>query len=156
MDRLGLMLEMQRDLQLGYNNGKRVEDFTDTERMAEIRDNTLSMLSEVFEALAETGWKPWAKSNHINRDAFHGEIVDAWHFLMNLMLHTGMTADDLYAGYVRKNQINRARQANGYDGVSEKCPLCKRAYDDPAVSCTPPQNNIPAYCIRKDQYVGMI
>jgi dimeric dUTPase (all-alpha-NTP-PPase superfamily) len=135
--RLTHMLEMQRTLQLMYNDGKAIEDFTPEERMAAIRDNVLACTDELHEALAETGWKPWATSNHINTEAFKAEMVDAWHFFMNLMLHSGMTADDLYQGYITKNAKNIQRQADGYDGVSTKCPRCHRAADDEAVECRP-------------------
>ena len=135
--RLTHMLKMQRDLQLMYNKGKAIEDFTPEERMAAIRDNVLACTDELHEAMTETGWKPWATSNHLNVEAFHSEMVDAWHFFMNLMLHSGMTADDLYQGYVKKNAKNIKRQADGYDGVSTKCPVCHRAYDDDVVLCRP-------------------
>jgi dimeric dUTPase (all-alpha-NTP-PPase superfamily) len=144
--RLTHMLHMQRTLQLMYNDGKTIEDFTDEERMQAIRDNVLACTDELHEALAETGWKPWASSNHLNVEAFKSELVDAWHFFMNLMLHSGMTADDLYQGYVAKNRKNIQRQAEGYDGVSTKCPGCKRAYDDDAVSCHPSDDKLPAFC----------
>jgi dimeric dUTPase (all-alpha-NTP-PPase superfamily) len=145
--RLTHMLEMQRRLQLMYNGGKAIEDFTDAERMEAIRDNVLACTDELHEALGETGWKPWATSNHINTAAFHSEMVDAWHFFMNLMLHSGMTADDLYRGYVDKNAKNIKRQADGYDGVSTKCPDCKRAYDDDAVGCMPATDDLSAMCV---------
>lgn len=135
--RLTHMLNMQRELQLMYNGGKAIEDFTDEERMQAIRDNVLACTDELHEALGESGWKPWASSNHLNREAFQAEMVDAWHFFMNLMLHSGMTATDLYDGYVKKNAKNLQRQADGYDGVTTKCPGCKRAYDDEAVKCYP-------------------
>lgn len=145
--RLTHMLKMQRDLQLMYNKGKAIEDFTPAERMEAIRDNVLACTDELHEALAETGWKPWATSNHINTEAFKSEMVDAWHFFMNLMLHSGMTADDLYQGYIKKNAKNIQRQTEGYDGVSTKCPHCKRAYDDSAVECGPQLPGEPgAWC----------
>lgn len=133
-----IMLTKQRELQLVINRGKDIEDFTDEERMEVIRTNVLALTAELHEAMDETGWKPWASSNHINTAAFHGELVDAWHFFLNLMLHSGMTAADLFKGYMTKWQINMDRQANGYDGITGKCPQCKRAYDDPAVRCQPP------------------
>jgi dimeric dUTPase (all-alpha-NTP-PPase superfamily) len=135
---LGKMLQMQRELQMRYNGGQDLDSFTDSERMDAIRINMLALMDELHEAMAETGWKPWATSNHLNRDAFHSEMVDAFHFFMNLMLHSGMTASDLVAGYMAKNAKNHKRQDDGYDGVSTKCPGCKRAYDDDAVKCTPP------------------
>lgn len=128
--------------------------------MEQIRNNLLSLVAESIEALEETGWKPWASSNHINRAAFASEIVDIWHFFMNLMILGGVTADDLYEGYLKKHKKNRQRQLNGYDGLN-KCPSCKRAYDDDAVECraAPPYPNdqpliIVGYCAMNDIYVN--
>jgi dimeric dUTPase (all-alpha-NTP-PPase superfamily) len=120
------MLNMQRDLQLRINKGKSIIEFTDEERMAALRENVLALEDELHEALHETGWKPWAKTNHLNQDAFHGELVDAFHFFMNLMLHSGMTMTDLYERYLKKNVVNHQRQIDGYDGISSKCPSCHR------------------------------
>jgi hypothetical protein len=147
--RLTRMLQMQRDLQLMYNNGKTIEQFTDEERMQAIRDNVLACTDELHEAMNESGWKPWATSNHLNREAFKSELVDAWHFFMNLMLHSGMTADDLYQGYLAKNVKNIQRQADNYDGVSTKCPTCKGAYDDDAVKCYPAGIELGGYVAQK-------
>ena len=152
--RLTKMLDMQRNLQLMYNQGKTIEEFSDQERMEAIRDNVLACTDELHEALGETGWKPWATSNHMNREAFHGELVDAWHFFMNLMLHSDMTANDLYEGYIKKNAKNIQRQAEGYDGVSTKCPCCHRAYDDEAVKCTPPEAPLTvSWCAKIEDWV---
>lgn len=158
--RLTHMLELQRTLQLRYNKGKAIEDFTPEERMEAIRINVLSCTDELHEALGETGWKPWATSNHLNTEAFKAEMVDAWHFFMNLMLHSGMTADDLYKGYLAKNAKNHQRQVDGYDGVSTKCPGCNRAYDDDAVQCFPstetrdPEAPVGGgWCAERDKYV---
>jgi dimeric dUTPase (all-alpha-NTP-PPase superfamily) len=108
----------------------------DKDRIEWIRWNILAMEDELHEALAETGWKPWATSDHMNRDAFVGELVDAFHFLMNLMLISNCNAAEFLERYAEKRGINAARQAAGYDGISSKCPQCKRALDDPAVTCT--------------------
>lgn len=108
----------------------------DADRVAWIRWNILALEDELHEALAETGWKPWASSQHLNRDAFVGELVDAFHFLMNLMLVANCTAEEFLARYEEKRGINAARQAEGYDGTTSKCGQCKRALDDPSVTCT--------------------
>lgn len=101
-----------------------------------IRWNVLALEDELHELLAETGWKPWAKSKHINRDAYVSELVDAFHFLMNLMIVVDCDADEFLAKYAEKRGLNAQRQAEGYDGVSGKCVKCKRALDDTAVLCT--------------------
>lgn len=105
--------------------------------MDQVREQALAIITEVAEVLDETGWKPWASSNHINTDAYRGELIDVWCFFMNLCLLGGMTPDDLYRGYLRKLAVNIQRVADGYDGVSTKCPGCKGAYDDPATKCRP-------------------
>lgn len=116
--------------------GKALEGLGEKERMEEIRNNVLALTDELHEALGCTGWKPWASSNHLNREQFHGEMVDAWHFFMNLMILSEMSGDDLVYGYFRKLSRNVARQKEGYDGISGKCPKCGKALDDEAVICT--------------------
>lgn len=107
------------------------------QRMQYIRENVLALIDELMEALNEAGWKPWASSNHLNEGAWASELVDAWHFFMNLMALGGMTMEDLERGYYQKRAKNIRRQREGYDGVSTKCPQCKRAYDDDSVLCQP-------------------
>jgi hypothetical protein len=138
MDRLAGMLNKQSLLQSStYKN--HIEFMTDEERVEFIRMNVLALTDELHEALAETGWKPWATSKHVNDEAYFGELVDAWHFLMNLMLAVGANPSDvatmLYERYTDKHNINIQRQVDGYDGVSTKCPGCGRALDDDAVKC---------------------
>ena len=129
------MLNAQRELQIEAY-GKDPTLLNGDERADFIRWNMLALNNEILgEALDETGWKPWATSRHINQQAFHGEMVDGWHFFMNLMLVSGMTADDLERGYYLKRAKNAKRQVDGYDGVAGKCRKCKRALDDDAVQC---------------------
>lgn len=134
MDRLEEMLHLQNELQKVMPPIREFPSPDPAILMEQIRNNVLSLITELTEMLDETGWKPWATSNHINPEAFKSETVDAWHFMMNLMLLGGMTADDLYEGYLKKRKLNIKRQADGYDGLA-KCPGCKRAYDDVAVKC---------------------
>lgn len=134
---LTYMLEMQRDLQRRYLNGFDPETLPDVQRMEYIRTMHTAIIKELGEVMDECGWKPWASSNHINVEAFKSELVDVWHFFMNFMLVVGMTGEDLIAGYVAKNHINHERQDAGYDGVTGKCPRCRRDYNDKGVECYP-------------------
>ena len=134
IDRLTQIFRLQRELQVesyGYDPGLMQGE----ERTTFIMWNVVALTDELHEALAETGWKPWATSRHVNEEAFRGELVDALHFLVNLCLAADMSADELHARYLEKRGINAARQADGYDGVSTKCPACHRALDDSAVTC---------------------
>lgn len=98
--------------------------------------NVTATVDELHELLGEIGWKPWAKSRHINLEAARGEWIDAMHFMANLALVLGMDdAEDIIERYHKKHEKNAKRQEEGYDGVSTKCPGCKRAIDDDAVDC---------------------
>lgn len=136
-DRLALIMTMQKEFQeviLGHGD---LTALIGTDKGAEyFRTQSLALIFEIGEASNEIGWKPWATTRHINHKAYRAELVDAFHFLLNLMLLDDMTADELYDGYIEKQQINRDRQANGYTGTA-KCPACAGAYDDPAVLCRP-------------------
>jgi hypothetical protein len=85
-----------------------------------------ALISELVEASNEIGWKPWATSRHLNRYEYIGELVDAWHFLMNLFLLAGATEYEIYTRYFEKQKVNIDRQLKGYDGVSSRCAFCHR------------------------------
>lgn len=112
---------------------------TDTDRKPAIdfiHWNVTALTDELHELLGETGWKPWAKSRHINLEAARGEAIDAMHFLANIFLVLGLNdAQDIMRRYHAKHAKNAKRQADGYDGVTTKCKGCHRALDDDAVNC---------------------
>lgn len=97
-----------------------------------MRWNAYALDDEIHEALQEVGWKPWATSRHLNREAFMKEMVDAFHFFMNLLLagNPGRAVEDIVKDFVdlyhAKHAKNAQRQIDGYDGVSDKCSVCHR------------------------------
>lgn len=129
------MMKLQRKMQT-VSYGKDPLYLEGEERAMFIKDMSLALMDEIHEALAEVGWKPWATSRHVNDEAFKGELIDAWHFLMNLFLVAGMDSEEIESRYLQKRAKNIQRQADGYDGVEGKCPRCHRALDDVAVRCT--------------------
>lgn len=134
MTHLNLQNQLQRD---AY--GIAYESMNTDEKIAAIKDMVLALTDELHEALAEVGWKPWATSRHIHTEALQGELIDAYHFLMNLMLIAGMTDEDVDRMYREKNRRNLERQQAGYDGVTGKCPGCGRALDDVLNHTTDPK-----------------
>lgn len=130
-DALDAQYELQKK---SFNNDPK--DLVVEDQLEWVRWNVLALQDELHEALAETGWKPWASKKFINRDAYVSELVDAFHFLMNLMLVVDCSADEFLDKYFEKRGLNEKRQAEGYDGVSGKCSVCKRALDDENVFCT--------------------
>lgn len=133
MDRLSEIFARQLRLQQVIN-GYDLDEQDDETRIRNIKENVLACTDELHEALNEVGWKQWATSRHINEDAFKKELIDAAHFLINLLLHAGVTADEFFTLYLTKNKRNFERQAEGYDGVSTKCPHCTRALDDVGIT----------------------
>lgn len=132
-------MRMQRGLQIGMKEANpelagdpmelKGDDLADF-----MRWNAFALDDEVHEALAEVGWKPWATSRHVNHPEFMREMVDAWHFFLNMLLAgAGASGCSIWEMatqfenyYIEKNQKNLQRQLDGYDGVSTKCPVCKR------------------------------
>lgn len=137
-DRLQKIMRQQWEFQQRTPGGVRWHFNVDDKDvlMEMIRTQVLALENELHEALGEAGWKPWASSRHLNVQAFQAELIDAFRFLMNLWFIAGLTPDDVAYIYQTSLSKTNARVENGYDGVSTKCPRCKRAYDD-NTGCTP-------------------
>jgi hypothetical protein len=98
--------------------------------------NHTALIVELSEFMQEVGWKNWATPRGwVNRDAAVGELVDAAHFLANLLVRLDVTDTEWQERYQHKQEVNRTRMRTGYDGVSNKCPKCHRSYDDQGVLC---------------------
>lgn len=167
-DKLERLLQEQSDLQnsmptthptklFEFTQRPDADDIDRTDSIEFITWNVLALEDELHELLGETGWKPWAKSKHINLEAARGEAIDALHFLLNLFLVLGMDADDVLERYLAKRAKNQKRQEENYDGVTTKCPVCKRALDDDAVACTPTFETQQGdfYCAFYDKVVAL-
>lgn len=108
-----------RDISLG-------DEFKDFARW-----NTMAAVAELVEFLDEVPWKPWASTLELDRRAAIGEIVDAMHFIGNLLRLLDVRGDELTAAYKAKQLKNLQRQIDGYDGKKEKCGYCNRELDIP-------------------------
>lgn len=116
MDRLAEMMELQEQLQRRHLDDAAPRNLTGETRANYIRTHMLALEDELHEALRETSWKPWSKTpgGEMNRDEYLDELVDAWHFFMNLMLVADCSADEFFQRYLRKNGINHGRIDDGY------------------------------------------
>lgn len=128
------MVRLQKEMQEQVY-GHDFDAMSNEERIQFIHWNVTALTDELHEALGEVGWKPWATNRHINEEAFVSELVDAWHFLMNLIIVSDASSEDFVKAYYAKRAKNIKRQEDGYDGVTGKCPSCRRALDDDAVLC---------------------
>lgn len=75
---------------------------------------TLAAIDELMESLRETPWKPWKKKQEFNQEKFKEELIDVWHFVINLSLASGMDERELYERFMLKNAENNNRQKEGY------------------------------------------
>ena len=103
---LEVMFQKQEQLQAKLKNNVRSQEF--------ISSMTLACIDELMEALRETPWKPWKKRQAFNEEKFKEELIDAWHFIINLSLASGMTSNELYQRFMEKNKTNFKRQNEGY------------------------------------------
>ena len=69
-----------------------------------------AFVSELCDLLEETIFIWWKKPKDINHDALREELVDILHFFISMCIKAGMTAEDLYQGYLKKNKENFDRQ----------------------------------------------
>jgi len=116
MDKLEQLFELQKDFQILLGNyipiGKSC--ITDLINIELIKNQILALYDEIGEALNEVPWKPWKINQEFNVSKFRMELIDVFHFLINLFLLSGIQAQDVFKLFVSKNKINVRRQRNGY------------------------------------------
>ena len=73
-----------------------------------------ALVHEAIELQRETNWKWWKKENAMNKDKIQEEIIDIWHFLIQLSIEAGLDSKKLVEKYLQKNEENLKRQVKGY------------------------------------------
>jgi dimeric dUTPase (all-alpha-NTP-PPase superfamily) len=73
-----------------------------------------AMSQELAELTDSVPWKWWAKYQKFDEQNARVEVVDLLHFLISLAQVLGMSADDVFQAYVKKNEVNFQRQDSGY------------------------------------------
>lgn len=112
MDKLNEIFDMQADLnrRIGVN----LENLPDDEKAKWVLNYTRAMQQEIAELIDSVPWKWWAKYQTFDEQNARVEVVDLFHFLISTAQALGMSADDVYAAYVKKNKVNHERQNTGY------------------------------------------
>lgn len=112
MDKLEEIFRMQATLnsRIGVN----LPPASDEEKAKWILNYTRALQQETAELIDSVPWKWWAKYQKFDEQNAKVEVVDLFHFLVSLAQTLGMTAEDVYQAYVKKNQVNHARQESGY------------------------------------------
>jgi dimeric dUTPase (all-alpha-NTP-PPase superfamily) len=73
-----------------------------------------ALLHEVVELQRETGWKWWKTEKVIEGQRIQEEVIDLWHFLIQLSIEAGLDPELLISKYIEKNKVNTKRQQQGY------------------------------------------
>jgi len=87
---------------------------TDEEKAKWILNYTRAMQQELAELVDSVPWKWWAKYQKFDEQNARVEVVDLFHFLVSLAQTLGMSPDDVYQAYLKKNVVNHQRQDSGY------------------------------------------
>ncbi len=123
MDKLELMFELREEFMKAIAQANPEiypswpVELTDKKSQQVLRDTALKGVEEMFEALQHLkNWKPHKKTevSEFNREEFLEEIVDAFNYFLSLLVLTGVTSDELFQSYVKKDRKIHERLKNGY------------------------------------------
>ena len=92
------------------------------QRVAFIKEHSIHLNQEVNEMLYELPYfKPWKNYRGLTPrmenemlEKARMELVDAWHFFMNIAIALGISPEQLYVMYMAKSKENHRRQDEGY------------------------------------------
>ncbi|MDR2030410.1 MAG: dUTPase [Puniceicoccales bacterium] len=73
-----------------------------------------ALQQEVAELVDCFPWKWWASYQQLDLQNARVEVVDILHFLICIAQTLGMGAQDLYAAFAKKHEVNLQRQRAGY------------------------------------------
>ena len=117
MDKFENIFELQD--QLNRRIGVEMDKMNDEQRCKWILNYVRAMQQELAELTDSVPWKWWAKYQDFDKQNAKVEIVDLFHFLISLAQVMGMTADDVFQAYLKKNKVNHKRQDDGYSNKDE-------------------------------------
>lgn len=92
-------------------------DISKKESQQTVRDTVLKGVEEMFESLAHIrGWKPHrlTEINDFDRDSFLEEYVDAFNYFLSVLVMLGVTPDEFFEAYKKKDGIIHDRLKNDY------------------------------------------
>ncbi len=115
MDKPDQLRELWRMQQaLNERIGVRTHGMTESDKIKWVLNYCRAMSQEIAELTDSVPWKWWAKYQKFDEQNARVEVVDLFHFLISLAQVLGLSADEVFAAYVKKNEVNFQRQASGY------------------------------------------
>ena len=111
-DQLRELFRLQRSL--NERIGVRTEGMSEEDQTRWVLNYCRAMGQEIAELTDSVPWKWWAKYQKFDAQNARVEVVDLFHFLISLAQVLGMSADDVFQAYLKKNAVNFQRQDSGY------------------------------------------
>ena len=94
--------------------GVETAGMTEEEKIKWVLNYLRAMQQEMAELTDSVPWKWWAKYQKFDEQNARVEVIDLFHFLISIAQVLGMSADDVYQAYLKKNAVNHQRQDSGY------------------------------------------
>lgn len=116
-DQLRELFRMQKAL--NERIGVKTDGLTEEEKTKWVLNYCRAMSQEIAELTDSVPWKWWARYQRFDEQNARVEVVDLFHFLVSLAQVLGMSAEDVFHAYVKKNQVNFQRQETGYERKDE-------------------------------------
>lgn len=117
MDKLEEIFHMQQAL--NRRIGIDLPATTEEEKTKWVLNYSRALQQETAELVDSVPWKWWDRDQKLDEQNARVEIVDLLHSLVSLAQTLGMSADDVYQAYLKKNAVNHARPDGGYAGKDE-------------------------------------
>lgn len=111
-DQLRELFRLQRAL--NERIGVQTAGLSEEDKTRWVLNYCRAMGQELAELTDSVPWKWWAKYQKFDEQNARVEVVDLFHFLISLAQVLGMSADDVFQAYLKKNQVNFQRQDSGY------------------------------------------
>jgi dimeric dUTPase (all-alpha-NTP-PPase superfamily) len=94
--------------------GVETAGMTEEEKVKWTLNYLRAMQQEMAELTDSVPWKWWAKYQKFDEQNARVEVIDLFHFLISIAQVLGMSAEDVYQAYLKKNAVNHQRQDSGY------------------------------------------
>ena len=116
-DQLRELFRMQKTL--NDRIGVHTDAMSEPDQTKWVLNYCRAMSQEIAELTDSVPWKWWAKYQKFDAQNARVEVVDLFHFLISLAQVLGMSADDVFKSYCKKNEVNFQRQESGYTSKDE-------------------------------------
>ena len=117
LDKLEELFRLQRSF--NERIGVRTEQFDQDLQVKWLLNYSRALGQELAELVDSVPWKWWAKYQKFDEQSARVEVIDMLHFLISMAQALGMSAEDVFQGYLKKNQVNLQRQETGYEKKDE-------------------------------------